>query len=171
MSGEVIDGDELARRMGIAGRPCVVDFDTHNPSWSWRRDRYSSRQLADLWRETLKRPDVSAEFPLALYIHIPFCTHTCSFCRCFRMELKSGRSLLDRYVDYLCAQMEFFAPVFASVPVRYFSVGGGTPSLLSAAHWRRIFTRFHALYDIRRDSPLSTFEMSLRSSPSSACRG
>ncbi|MFI5360714.1 MAG: radical SAM protein [Elusimicrobiota bacterium] len=161
MNGQFIDGNELARRMGIGGRPCVVDFDTLNPSWSRREDRYSSRQLAALWRESLQRPGVNADFPVAFYIHVPFCTHTCSFCRCFFMQLKSGGSRLDRYVDYLCDQMEFFAPVFASVPVRYFSVGGGTPSLLSAAHWRRLFSRFHALFDIRRDSPLSTFEMSL----------
>lgn len=159
--GQTIDGYALARRMGILRRPFLVDFDVASEPWSWRKDRYSARQLGALWRERLAKPGLSPEFPVGFYMHVPFCTHSCSFCRCFRMQLKSGRSLLDRYADYVCDQLDFFAPTFAGTPIRYFSVGGGTPSLLPAAHWRRIFAKLRERYDMQDDSPLSTFEMSL----------
>lgn len=159
--GQAIDGYALARHMGILERPFLVDFDLQTAPWSWRKNRYSARQLAALWTERLKGPGVHPDYPVGLYLHVPFCTHTCSFCRCFRMQLKSGRSLLDRYADYLCAQMEFFAPVFAGIPIKYFSVGGGTPSILTAGHWRRIFSHLYGLYDVRPGCPLSTFEMSI----------
>jgi hypothetical protein len=156
-----LDGFALAAHMGIRDRPYMVEFDVHESPWSWRKERYTATQLRELWRRQLAGPGVSREFPFALYLHVPFCTHTCSFCRCFRLQLNSGRSYLDRYVDYLCDQIDFFAPACAGLPVRFFSVGGGTPSILAPAQLRRLFTRLYDRFDVRRDTPLTTFEMSL----------
>jgi hypothetical protein len=57
--------------------------------------------------------------------------------------------------------MDYFAPLFRDTPVRYFSVGGGTPSILSPDQLRRIFTRFHERFDVRAENPVNTFEMSV----------
>jgi hypothetical protein len=155
---QFLDGWALARHMGIADRPFMVDFDTSAEPWSWRKDRFTPRQLAELWARQLTLPEVSRDYPVGLYVHIPFCTHTCSFCRCSRQQL-AGRSVLDQYVDFLCAQMDFFAPTFAATPMRYFSLGGGTPTILDPKQLTRLFQRLYQRFDIR-PSPLSTVEMS-----------
>jgi hypothetical protein len=160
-ASQLLDGWKLAEHLGALDRPCLVDFDVYTAPWSKRKDRYTPQQLADLTRRQLARPGVSADYPLGLYLHVPFCTHTCSFCRCFRLQLAKGRDFLDRFVDFVCAQMDFFGPVLRDVPIRYFSVGGGTPSILSPAQLRRLFTRMHERFDLRADNPLNTFEMSV----------
>jgi hypothetical protein len=158
---QVLDGWKLAGHLGILDRPCFVDFDVHDPPWGDRMGRFTPAQLAELWRRQLRSPGVSADYPVGVYLHVPFCTHTCSFCRCFRLELAHGRGLLDKFVDFVCAQMDFFAPLFRDTPIRYYSVGGGTPSILSPAQLRRLFTRLRQRFDLRADNPVNTFEMSV----------
>ncbi len=155
---QFLDGWALARHMGVTDRPFMVNFDTHREPWSWRKDRFTPAQLADLWSTQLQRPDVNPDYPVGLYVHVPFCTHTCAFCRCFRLQV-TGKSALDQYVDFLCAQIDFFAPVFKGKPIRYFSVGGGTPSILNPAQLSRLFDRIYHRFDVR-PSPLTTLEMS-----------
>lgn len=156
--GQFLDGWVLARHMGITERPFMVRFRTDVAPWSWRKDRFSHEELVELWRNQLGQPGVNAQYPLGIYIHVPFCTHSCAFCRCFRVKL-GGRDILDQYVDFLCAQMDFFGPAFAHVPIRYFSVGGGTPTILDPNQLGRMFSRLRQRFDIR-ESPLATVEMS-----------
>jgi len=158
---QLLDGWALAGHLGILDRPCFVDFDVYEPPWHRRQVRYTPRQLAELWRRHMTGPGVSADYPVGIYIHVPFCTHSCSFCRCFRLELAKGRNFLDHFVDFVCAQMDFFAPLFAGTPIRYFSIGGGTPSILSPAQLGRIFTRFYERFDVQAHNPCNTIEMSV----------
>ncbi|MBI5477714.1 MAG: radical SAM protein [Deltaproteobacteria bacterium] len=158
---QLLDGWRLAGHLGILDRPCFVDFDVYDPPWGDRHGRYTPAQLAELWRRQLATPGVASDYPVGIYFHVPFCTHTCSFCRCFRLKLAHGRNFLDRFVDFVCAQMDFFAPLFHDTPIRYFSVGGGTPSILSPAQLRRLFTRFHERFEVRAENPVNTFEMSV----------
>jgi hypothetical protein len=156
-----LDGYVLAGHLGALERPYVVQFDVHGEPWSWRKDRYTPVELRELWARQLATPAVSKEYPYGLYVHVPFCTHSCAFCRCFRLQLHSGRSFLDRYVSYICDQIDFFAPVFAGRPLRYFSIGGGTPSILSPQQLARLLKRLHERFDVRRETPLTTIEVSL----------
>ena len=72
-----------------------------------------------------------------IYIHIPFCKTRCTYCDFFSTTLLSRR---DDYVRALCQEADQrLANIAAPVQTVYF--GGGTPSLLSAAHIQRIISR------------------------------
>ena len=69
-----------------------------------------------------------ADNPIAVYIHIPFCHHRCSYCD---FNIYAGmKSLYAPYVQAVAKEIEMTAARVgrARVPSIYF--GGGTPSLL-----------------------------------------
>ncbi|MGY8656061.1 MAG: radical SAM family heme chaperone HemW [Verrucomicrobiia bacterium] len=68
-----------------------------------------------------------------LYIHVPFCAHKCSYCA-FYSHAPDG-DLIDRYVSALIRELEFVAADLTPDTVFF---GGGTPSMLSISHWKRI---------------------------------
>lgn len=74
--------------------------------------------------------------PGSLYIHIPFCYHKCHYCDFYSLvdtQDRQGR-FTERLVSELTALAEYGSPL------RTIFVGGGTPTLLAPAHWRRILS-------------------------------
>ncbi|NUQ29212.1 MAG: radical SAM family heme chaperone HemW [Acidobacteriaceae bacterium] len=93
--------------------------------------------------------------PVGLYLSVPFCRAKCSYCN-FASDA-FGPARMDAYVDRLCEEIAQ-APAKASgmgatlprdVDSVYF--GGGTPSLLSAAHFQRIFEALRAVFSLQTD--------------------
>ncbi len=76
----------------------------------------------------------------SLYVHVPFCAAKCEYCAFFS-ELSSGEQM-NRFVDALIREMELVAP---SLKPRTIFFGGGTPSLLSTAQWRRVLEAMERL--------------------------
>ena len=76
----------------------------------------------------------------SLYVHVPFCAAKCEYCAFFS-ELSSGEQM-TRYVDALIREMELVA---SSLKPRTIFFGGGTPSLLSTAQWRRVLVAMERL--------------------------
>jgi oxygen-independent coproporphyrinogen III oxidase len=81
------------------------------------------------------------DYPLGVYISVPFCKAKCTFCN-FASDVYAP-SRMQTYVDRLCHEIS--AARSATVPIAVAShvdtlyFGGGTPSLLSAAQFRQIF--------------------------------
>ena len=73
-----------------------------------------------------------------LYIHIPFCNEKCTYCDFF-----SGNQLylIDSYVDALCQELGYRENYLDYKKLDTIYFGGGTPSLLSAAHIAKILGR------------------------------
>jgi oxygen-independent coproporphyrinogen-3 oxidase len=68
--------------------------------------------------------------PLAVYIHIPFCHHRCSYCD---FNIYAGmKSLYAPYVEAVAKEIEVTAAQVGRVRVPSIYFGGGTPSLLPA---------------------------------------
>jgi hypothetical protein len=155
------DGLKLYHAMGLDREPFLVDLNmTTAVPWSWRRDHLSAREMAGLWERHLAEGPLSPDFPLAFYLNVPFCTHTCSFCRCLRVEVGGDRRGMEPYTQLVLDQMDFYAPVFAGYPVGYFSIGGGTPSVLSADQMARVLERLHQRFRVQ-GNPINTCEVSL----------
>ena len=76
----------------------------------------------------------------SLYVHVPFCAAKCEYCAFFS-ELSSGEQM-NRFVDALIREMELVA---SSLKPRTIFFGGGTPSLLSTAQWRRVLVAMERL--------------------------
>ena len=77
--------------------------------------------------------------PLALYIHFPWCEKKCPYCDFNSHQIKdtspelSGGFDEQRYINALIADLETELPNIWGRQVHSIFIGGGTPSLLSAA--------------------------------------
>ena len=76
--------------------------------------------------------------PLSLYIHVPWCVRKCPYCDFNSHE--AGAGLPEReYVDALLKDMEQDLAHVQGRAVGTVFIGGGTPSLFSAAAYERLF--------------------------------
>ncbi len=101
----------------------------------------------------------SATPPLSLYIHIPWCVRKCPYCdfnsHALRTEIPE-----QAYVTALLADLEQELPAVWGRTVESVFIGGGTPSLLSAAAFERL------LGEIRARLPLKPgAEITLEANP------
>jgi putative oxygen-independent coproporphyrinogen III oxidase len=78
------------------------------------------------------RPHFRALPPLSLYVHLPWCVHKCPYCD-FNSHEATGTLDEERYVDALMADLETALPSVWGRKVQTIFIGGGTPSLFSAA--------------------------------------
>lgn len=81
--------------------------------------------------------------PLSLYIHLPWCVAKCPYCD-FNSHALDGELPEERYIDALLADLEVDLPrVWGRAVVSVF-LGGGTPSLFSAAAIDRLLSGVRA---------------------------
>jgi len=81
--------------------------------------------------------------PLSLYIHLPWCVAKCPYCD-FNSHALHGDLPEERYVDALLADLEVDLPRVWGRPVVSVFLGGGTPSLFSAAAIDRLLAGVRA---------------------------
>ncbi|MBZ0154067.1 MAG: radical SAM family heme chaperone HemW [Planctomycetes bacterium] len=79
-------------------------------------------------------PDPEAGAGTSLYVHVPFCVVKCGYCD-FNSYVVEDRTVHDRFLDALDREL---AEVWRGRPVTVF-LGGGTPSLLDAERFARLF--------------------------------
>jgi len=90
---------------------------------------------------------LSALPPLSLYVHIPWCVKKCPYCDFNSHEAKDGFPE-EEYLNALRTDLENALPLIWGRTIYTIFIGGGTPSLLSAAGLDRL------LSDIRTLLPL-----------------
>jgi len=79
-----------------------------------------------------RRPRFTALPPLSLYVHLPWCVRKCPYCD-FNSHEARGEVPESRYVAALLADLEQALPQVWGRKVISVFIGGGTPSLFSAA--------------------------------------
>jgi oxygen-independent coproporphyrinogen III oxidase len=90
--------------------------------------------------------------PVGVYLSIPFCKAKCTFCNFASGAF--GAERMQQYVDRLCGEIRNAhagaQKIGASLPrpVDTIYFGGGTPSLLSAQQFRRIFQDLRSEFDL-----------------------
>jgi len=82
--------------------------------------------------DALRGPRFAALPPLALYVHVPWCLRKCPYCD-FNSHEARGDVPEERYVEALVADLELALPSIWGRKVVSVFIGGGTPSLFSAA--------------------------------------
>ena len=75
--------------------------------------------------------------PLSLYVHIPWCLRKCPYCD-FNSHEARGDVPEAAYVDALVADLEATLPRVWGRRLHTIFIGGGTPSLFSAAAIERL---------------------------------
>ena len=97
--------------------------------------------------------------PLSLYVHFPWCVKKCPYCDFNSHEVK-GSFPEQAYLDALRADLESALPLIWGRKIYSIFIGGGTPSLLSAAGLDRL------LSDIRTLLPLDgAVEITMEANP------
>jgi putative oxygen-independent coproporphyrinogen III oxidase len=97
--------------------------------------------------------------PLSLYVHYPWCVKKCPYCDFNSHERSDGLSELD-YLNALRRDLEQALPLIWGRRIYTIFIGGGTPSLLSAAGLDRL------LSDLRTLLPLDgAVEITMEANP------
>lgn len=98
--------------------------------------------------------------PIAVYVHIPFCTVKCGYCD---FNAYAGMDLLkDDYARALVREIGGSAPLLHGRTVSSIGFGGGTPGEVPASHIAAVIDA------VRRAAPLArSAEVSLEANPGS----
>src|SRR3982750_4280107 len=91
--------------------------------------------------------NLSALPPLSLYIHFPWCVRKCPYCD-FNSHEAKGALPEQEYLDAVRLDLEQSLPLIWGRKIHTVFIGGGTPSLMSAAGLDRL------LSDVRTLLPL-----------------
>ncbi len=97
--------------------------------------------------------------PLALYLHFPWCVRKCPYCDFNSHELKTEVPERD-YINALLAELDNQLPAIWGRSILSIFMGGGTPSLFSAAALDELFSQLRARLKL---SP--TIEITLEANP------
>ncbi|QZA76484.1 radical SAM family heme chaperone HemW [Deefgea tanakiae] len=92
--------------------------------------------------------------PLALYIHFPWCVRKCPYCDFNSHAVKDGVPEVA-YIDALIADLESNLPQVWGRSVSSIFMGGGTPSLFSAASMDRLLEAIRARIKLNPDAEIT----------------
>ena len=108
------------------------------------------------------RPRLSALPPLSVYVHVPWCVRKCPYCD-FNSHEQPAILPEARYLDALQADLEQALPDIWGRQVHTVFIGGGTPSLLSAAGIERLLAMLRSHLNLWPDA-----EVTLEANPGTA---
>src|SRR5690606_2775167 len=91
--------------------------------------------------------------PLSLYVHVPWCVRKCPYCDFNSHELK-GDLPEQEFLSALRADLEQALPSIWGRQVHTIFIGGGTPSLLSAAAVDEMLAMFRACLNLWPDAEI-----------------
>lgn len=76
----------------------------------------------------------------SLYVGIPFCPTTCSYCSFTSYPITAWKDHVDGYLDALSKELQYIADVSAGKKLNTIYIGGGTPTTLTPAQSDRLLT-------------------------------
>lgn len=82
----------------------------------------------------------------ALYVHIPFCDHICTYCDFYKMVSK--KETHERYIDYIIKELHYRKSYLDDIKTIY--IGGGSPSCLSLELLEKLFHAFSTIIDMKK---------------------
>ena len=83
---------------------------------------------------------------MLLYLHIPFCHRICPYCSFYKHT--PGATPIPRFIDAVAAEARHHLAGGPHPAPRSLYLGGGTPSMLSPAHLRRLFEGLGEIVDL-----------------------
>ena len=111
------------------------------------------------WTEKQNRLRATPDRLVAVYVHVPFCHHRCSYCD---FNIYAGmKSLYGPYVEAVAKEIAVTAARVGRVRVPSIYIGGGTPSLLPAELIGRLLTAVRTFFDVDAEA-----EVTLEANPS-----
>ena len=143
---------EFARRMNRDSRKAMIDYP---PFVFWD----TGIDQAEIQADIKARPDSIFNKLLGLYIHIPFCSERCSFCRYpFYIDIKR----IDDFLEALYKEMDLYAGLLDNAPLRSVMIGGGTPSILDERQLKEFLENLRQKLNLK-----NTLQVSFEAHPAS----
>lgn len=90
---------------------------------------------------------------ISIYIHIPLCVKKCAYCDFASFAGRMAER--ERYVQAVCREIRAQAAFFGRRRVNTVFLGGGTPTLLSGDHVRRIMDTVRVCFDLAPDAEIT----------------
>ena len=89
--------------------------------------------------------------PLSIYIHIPFCSSLCFYCK-YNHLIKTKKKNIEKYVSFLLHEIRLQGELFqGNTLVEQIYFGGGTPSILSDDQLHRVMSGLYQHFDLTKD--------------------
>lgn len=82
---------------------------------------------------------------LGIYIHIPFCSSKCYYCDFISFSNHDNK--IDKYIDYLLAEINQYKELLKEYTVKTIFFGGGTPSYLEGQNIGRILEPIYKTFN------------------------
>jgi oxygen-independent coproporphyrinogen-3 oxidase len=92
--------------------------------------------------------------PLSLYVHWPWCVRKCPYCD-FNSHEAKGALPEQEYLDALRLDLEQSLPLIWGRKIHTVFIGGGTPSLISAAGLDRLMSDLRTLLPLELDAEIT----------------
>jgi oxygen-independent coproporphyrinogen-3 oxidase len=92
--------------------------------------------------------------PLSLYIHYPWCVRKCPYCD-FNSHEAKGEVPEQAYLDALRLDLEQSLPLIWGRKIHTVFIGGGTPSLMSAAGLDQLLSMVRTLLPVEIDAEVT----------------
>jgi len=129
---------KVARRLRRIHRLALPGEVFAGDATRWMEQELAGREILDWWRSLLsERLTGASPQPLSFYLHVPFCRSRCRYCQ-FDSLVPADDGALERFVGDMEEEARCFLEALGPVSTTTVAVGGGTPSLLTEAHWERL---------------------------------
>lgn len=92
--------------------------------------------------------------PLSLYIHVPWCIQKCPYCDFNSHTLKGDIPQLE-YIEHLLRDLDGDLPMVKNRRIETIFIGGGTPSLLTAKAFEKLFNGIRERIDIAPNAEIT----------------
>ena len=97
--------------------------------------------------------------PIAIYVHIPFCSKRCGYCDfntyTFK-ELAGGEDVVDGYLQAVDTEISLANHLLGGREVDTIFFGGGTPTMLPARSLVSIIERIRDNFNLAKDAEITT---------------
>jgi oxygen-independent coproporphyrinogen-3 oxidase len=137
------------------GDPLIAKYDVAGP-------RYTSYPTVPYWETTpgeaqwighvARALDARDAHGAALYVHIPFCSHLCTYCGCNTRITRTHQIVLP-YVHSLLAEFDLYLRQLPAGPLELgeLHLGGGTPTFLTPEELEVLLAGLFARARLRAD--------------------
>ena len=114
---------------------------------------FSEAVGADLYGRWLEGLEAGPD--LSLYFHIPFCDTLCWFCGCHTKIVRSYNPV-KYYLEVLLKEIDLISRrIPGAARATHLHWGGGSPTILTGADWRRIVERIGQRFQVSADAEVA----------------
>lgn len=103
-------------------------------------------QHSQEWQDQLALQAQKTKSGIAIYIHLPYCEHLCTYCGCNK-KITTNHRVESPYIDRLLKEWDLYVQAFAgnTITISELHLGGGTPTFFAPAQLQRLIEGIFAL--------------------------